>query len=91
MGGTEVTLRHRLGTGSLEVYSPSGAELGSHAWPNRSRRHGAHRGPPGGLGIVVLAQFSTQRPCDRKANKPPGPAALAERARLVGGAGAEQT
>ena len=53
-------------------------------WPKPGRRHGAHRGPPGGLGSVVLAQFSTQRPCDRKANKPPGPAALAERARLVG-------
>jgi hypothetical protein len=37
----------------------------------------------------VLSQFSTARPCDRKANKPPGEQALAERARLLGGAGRE--
>ena len=36
------------------------------------------------LEAVVLAQFSTARPCDRKANKPPGTAALTERARLAG-------
>ena len=41
------------------------------------------------LETVVLAQFSTARPCDRKANRPPGTAALAERARLMGPAGAE--
>ena len=90
MGGAEVTLRHRLGTGSLEVYSPSGIELVSHrlAQPGAGAmfRTEAHRAA---LEAVVLAQFSTLHPCDRKANKPPGPAALAERARLVGGAGAE--
>ena len=37
----------------------------------------------------LLSQFSTARPCDRKANKPPGAAALAERARLLGAAGVE--
>jgi hypothetical protein len=41
------------------------------------------------LEAVVLSQFSTARPCDRKANKPPGRAALAERARLVGPTGDE--
>jgi hypothetical protein len=41
------------------------------------------------LEAVVLGQFSTARPCDRKANKPPGQAALSERARLLGNAGAE--
>ena len=41
------------------------------------------------LEAVVLSQFSTARPCDRKANKPPGEAALAERARLLGPAGSE--
>jgi hypothetical protein len=41
------------------------------------------------LEAVVLSQFSTARPCDRKANKPPGQAALAERARLLGAAGTE--
>ncbi len=37
----------------------------------------------------MLAQFSTAQPCDRKANKPPGAAALAERAKLLGSGGAE--
>ena len=41
------------------------------------------------LEAVVLSQFSTARPCDRKANKPPGTAALAERARLAGAGGVE--
>jgi len=39
----------------------------------------------------VLGQFTTARPCDRKANRPPGAAALAERARLLGPAGADPT
>ena len=30
MGGLELTLRHRLGTGSLEIFSPAGIELVSH-------------------------------------------------------------
>jgi hypothetical protein len=38
---------------------------------------------------VVLAQFTTARPCDRKENRPPGAAALAERAKLLGPEGAE--
>ena len=33
---------------------------------------------------AVLAAFSTDRPCDRKANRPPGVAALAEASRLLG-------
>ncbi len=32
---------------------------------------------------MVLGQFSTARPCDRKGNRPPTAAALAERARLL--------
>ena len=38
---------------------------------------------------VVLGQFSSARPCDRKENRPPGPAATAERARLLGAGGAD--
>jgi hypothetical protein len=41
------------------------------------------------LESVVLSQFTTARPCDRKANRPPGELALKERARLLGGAGKE--
>jgi transposase len=90
MGGVELTLRHRLGTGSLEVISASGIELVSHhlAAPGAGSmvRTQAHRAA---LEAVVLSQFSTERPCDRKANKPPGQAALAERARLLGGSSTE--
>jgi transposase len=90
MGGVELRLRHRLGTGSLEIYSPSGTELVSHrlAIPGAGAmvRTPAHRAA---LEAVVLSQFSTARPCDRKANKPPGQGALAERAALLGRAGAE--
>ena len=38
---------------------------------------------------VVLLQFTTTKPCDRKENRPPGQAALAERARLLGAEGVE--
>ena len=33
---------------------------------------------------VVLGQFSPKKPCDHKENRPPGAAALAERAKLLG-------
>jgi hypothetical protein len=39
----------------------------------------------------VLGAFSTARPCQRKGNHPPGPAALAAAARLLGPAGREVT
>jgi hypothetical protein len=92
MGGLEVTLRHRLGTATVDVVSAAGVVLVSHrlAPPGagtmvRTPEHQA------ALEKVVLSQFSTARPCDRKANRPPGDAALAERARLLGPAGAEPT
>jgi hypothetical protein len=92
MTGLVLTLRHRLGTGTLEVFSPAGSLLVSHrlARPGAGQmvRTAEHRAA---LEKVVLAQFSSARPCDRKANKPPGPAALVERAALVGPAGAEPT
>ena len=46
----------------------------------------AHRAA---LEKAVLSQFTTAGPCDRKENRPPGPAALAERAKLMGQAGKE--
>jgi hypothetical protein len=90
MGGIELTLRHRLGTGSLEIFSPAGIQLVSHRLgiPGAGSmvRTPEHRAA---LEAVVLSQFSSARPCDRKANKPPGQAALKERARLLGKAGEE--
>jgi transposase len=92
LAGVSVTLRHRLGTTMLEVVSPAGVVLVTHrlAAPGAGLivRTPAHRAA---LEKVVLGQFTTARPCDRKANRPPGAAALAERARLLGPVGAEPT
>jgi hypothetical protein len=86
--GAVVEVRHRLGTGSLEVHSATGALLGRHplAPPGAGmlvRDPDHHQA----LETAVLGAFSTRRPCDKKANRPPGPAALAEAARLMGAAG----
>ena len=90
MGGIEVMVRHRLGTATVEIVTAAGVVLVSHrlAPPGAGSmvRTPEHRAA---LEAVVLGQFSTARPCDRKANKPPGAAALAERAKLFGAEGAE--
>jgi hypothetical protein len=92
LAGVTMTLRHRLGTTSLDVVSPARIVLVTHelAPPGAGTmvRTPAHREA---LEKVVLGQFTTARPCDRKANRPPGAAALAERAKLLGPAGAEPT
>ncbi|HET9076481.1 MAG TPA: hypothetical protein VFN68_06075 [Acidimicrobiales bacterium] len=90
LAGQTMTLRHRLGTHTLDVVSPAGAVLVTHSLAAAGAglivRTAGHREA---LEKVVLGQFSTARPCDRKANRPPGAAALAERARLLGAGGAE--
>jgi hypothetical protein len=90
MTGTQLVLRHALGTPTLEIFSPAGVMLVSHrlAPPGAGSmvRTAAHAA---GLEKVVLGQFCTARPCERKANRPPGEAALAERAKLMGPQGAE--
>jgi len=92
MSGMGLTLRQRLGTATLEIFTPAGVLLVSHrlAPPGAGAmvRTPEHRAA---LEAVVLSQFSTARPCDRKANRPPGAAAVAERARLLGGQDAEPT
>lgn len=90
MQGMTVALRYRLGTGALEIYSPSGRLVVTHglapAGSGEVVRTPEHKEA---LEKVVLAQFSARRPCDRKENRPPSPAALAERAKLLGEVGAE--
>jgi transposase len=90
--GAQVTVRHRLGTATVEVSAPSGALLASHrlapAGAGTVVRTPEHRAALEG---VVLGAFTTDRPCDRKANYPPGPAALAAAARLLGPQGHEVT
>ena len=91
LAGVMMTLRHRLGTVTVDVVSPAGVVLvthrlaagrlgddGAHPRPSRRPREGGPR-----------RSSSTTRPCDRKANRPPGAAALAERAKLLGPEGAE--
>jgi hypothetical protein len=88
--GATMRLFHRLGSAGLEVVSPSGILLVTHhlAAPGAGLmvRTPEHREA---LEKVILGQFSTARPCDRKENRSPGPVALAERARLLGQAGSE--
>ncbi len=90
LAGTTMTLRQRLGTATLDVVSPAGVVVVTHllapAGSGTTVRTTAHRDALEG---VVLGQFSTKRPCDRKENRPPGAAALAERAKLMGATGAE--
>ena len=90
LGGTELILRHRLGTGTMEIFTPGGTLMVTHrlAPPGAGAvvRTPAHRAA---LEAVVLSQFSAARPCDRKANRPPGQTALTERARLMGPGGLE--
>ncbi len=85
MTGAEVTLRHRLGTATLDVVAAGGTILVTHTLaPPGSGITVRTPGHRQALEAAVLSQFSTDRPCDRKANRPPGSAALAERARLAG-------
>jgi transposase len=90
LSGVELTVSHRLGTATLEILSPAGVLMVSHrlATPGAGSvvRTPEHRAA---LEAVVLGQFSTARPCDRKANHPPGQVALAERARLCGAGSGE--
>ena len=90
--GSELTLRHRLGTATLEVCSAAGSLLASHhlavAGAGAVVRTPTHRAA---LEAVVLHAFTTAGPCDRKGNHPPGPAALAAAARLLGPQGREVT
>ena len=73
-----VLVRHRLGSQQLEIASRSGTVLARH----RLLPAGAHstsREPEqlAALEKAVLQAFSSAQRCDRKTNRPPGPAAKA--------------
>jgi transposase len=83
--GQTVSVRARLGELHLELISGAG------------RRVARHRRAPAGAGQLlrssehallleqaVLGAFTTDKPCRRKANRPPGDAALTHAARLAG-------
>jgi DNA replication protein DnaC len=80
-----VSLRHRLSAATIEVHTAAGTLLGTHrlapAGAGTLVRTSEHRAA---LEKAVLSAFTTARPCNAKANRPPGPQALAEAARLLG-------
>jgi transposase len=82
--GQVVTVRHRLGSGAVQVVSAGGVVLVSHgrAVPGAGRvvRDPADKAA---LEKAVLAQFSTAVPCRRKANRPPSAAARAAAAKVL--------
>jgi transposase len=83
-----VSVRQRIGAQTIDVVATSGALLVTHrVAPDGSGtlvRSPEHREA---LEKAVLSAFSWARPCDKKANRPPGKEALAEAARLLGPAG----
>jgi transposase len=82
--GQVVTVRHRLGSGAVQVVSAGGVVLASHgrAVPGAGR---VMRDPAdkAALEKAVLAQFSTAAPCRRKANRPPSATARAAAAKVL--------
>jgi transposase len=84
--GAQVTVRHRLGTAGIEITSAGGILLASHVRVTPGGgyvvRDPAHKAA---LEHVVLSAFTTDPPCRRKANRPPGDRARAEAARLLSG------
>jgi hypothetical protein len=92
LGGMTLLVRQRIGATTIDIVAPSGAILV------------IHRTAPDGAGALVrslehrealekavLSAFTTARPCDKKANRPPGEAALREAAKLLGPIGHEPT
>jgi transposase len=90
LSGVVLEVRHRLSTPTVEVHAVSGRLIATHQRVTDGlgvvQRLPEHRQA---LESAVLAAFTTARPCDRKANRPPGPASLAEAARLLGAEGRE--
>lgn len=88
MSGSQLLVRHRVGTNELSVHSASGLVVATHCL-----------GVTGTGGVIstsehrqaleraVLAGFSSASPCNRKENRPPGQTALAARAALLGNNG----
>ena len=83
--GQEVLVTHRLGTAGVEIRTPAGVLLASHARhvPGAGYvvRDPLHRSA---LEHEVLAAFTTAGPCQKKQNRPPGAAARQEARKLLG-------
>jgi transposase len=80
--GAQLTVRHRLGSPTIELVSPSGTLVAVH----RLAAGGLVRLPDhrAALERAVLGGFTTLPPCERKGNHPPGSIARAAAAALLG-------
>src|SRR5664279_1680897 len=74
LSGVTLELRHRLASATLEVHAASGILLATHRLAPTGAgtivRTPEHRAA---LESVILSSFTVARPCDTKANRPPGP------------------
>jgi len=88
--GQTVTVRARLGELDVEIVSAAGRRVARHrrapAGAAQTVRAAEHAEA---LEQAVLDAFAAARPCKRKANRPPGEAALAAAARIRGEEGKE--
>jgi len=86
--GARVIVRQRLGSPTLEIVTGAGIPVTVHRVASGGGivRTPEHRAA---LERAVLAAFTTARPCERKGNHPPGPAARAAAAVLRDGEPAE--
>jgi len=89
MVGVEVKVRRRLGSNELVVVSPAGGIVASHQTaPRGVGRIVRLPNHTAALENVVLASFSTDRPCPTKPHRPPSGPALAIAAEITGADGA---
>ncbi len=87
--GGHVQIRWRLGSPTITLQA-GGAIVATHQLaPRGAQRTVRLPEHTAALENVVLAQFSTDRPCRRKVNRPPSDAALALAAELLGDCGAD--
>jgi transposase len=84
-GAPLVTVRARVGEQTVRIVSAAGVQVAVHrrvpAGAGQRVRCAEHTA---GLQQAVLSAFTTQKPCARKQNRPPGQAALAAAAVLRG-------
>jgi transposase len=87
--GGHVQIRWRLGTPTITLHA-GGVVVATHQLaPRGAQRTVRLPEHTAALENVVLAQFSTSRPCRRKVNRPPSDSALALAAELLGDRGAD--
>ncbi|MEU5764279.1 IS21 family transposase [Nocardia sp. NPDC047648] len=89
LGGTVMTVVHRLGSEAISLVTGSGAIVAAHLRaPDGAGRVVRDEGHVVALERSVLAAFDSGKPCAHKTRRPPSAAALAESARLRGRADA---